>query len=823
MPEGEGDEMVTNSIAHYKILEKLGAGGMGEVYLAEDTRLGRKVALKLLPASFHYDTDRRERFLQEARAASMLRSPNLTAVYDFGESDHTMFIAMEYVEGELLSKRLEGGPLAIDQAIDIATQVCKALDEAHSLGIIHRDIKSSNIIVTTNGRAKVLDFGLAKIIPGQNPLDDDATARLGLETAPGMILGTLAFMSPEQARGLEVDARSDLFSLGVLLYEMLTGKQPFAGATTGDLLVAILDREPEPLARIAPAIPAEMHWIVSKALRKDRTLRYQTAGDFLADLRSVAQSWNTTTADVVSGFDYTNGHSGHRAVGEHIARDSGVRRRTRKQIDSIAVLPLINSTDDPDLDYLSDGITESLINALSRIPKLRVMARSTVFRYKGCDIAPQRIGHELNVRAVMLGRMQRVQDRFVIGAELVDVLDGSLLWGEQYTKKPSDILSLQDEISGDIAKQLKLKLTSSDRRRLASVHTRTPEAYELYLKGRYHFGKWTAAGFREAKACYERAVGSDPRFALAYSGLGEVFCVQSYFSSDPAQVREAILGSRACAQRALEIDDALAEAHLLLANLAHLYDWQWDAAEREFKVALDLNTNLADAHLSYGLFLMDECRFKEAAAEIEMGFKLDPLSLPANTSKGILLFYAGRYNEAVSQISKSLTLDPVFPLSELDPTYQLSHQMLGAALERTGKTDEAVTEYLRMLPEWKGKQEMSAALRAAYAKSGMNGFWRRFTDFASDLSERRVATPVFVATIYAALGEQDAAFEWIERAFTERTAALTHLKADPRLETLRADPRFAVCLQRIGLMNNSGSTDRSAVSGQVCRCEADFN
>src|SRR5262245_21739731 len=281
--------MMTNSIAHYKILEKLGEGGMGEVYLAEDTRLGRKVALKLLPASFHYDTERRERFLQEARPTSMLRSPNLTAIYDFDESDHTMFLAMEYVEGELLSSRLEGRALAIHQAIDIATQVCEALDEAHSLGIVHRDIKSSNVIITTNGRVKVLDFGLAKIIPNQNPPVYDTTLRLGLETGPGVILGTLAFMSPEQARGLGVDARSDLFSLGVLLYEMLTGKRPFAGATTGDLLASILSKEPEPLARSSPAITAEMHWIVSKALRKDRTLRYQTARDFIADLRVVAQ------------------------------------------------------------------------------------------------------------------------------------------------------------------------------------------------------------------------------------------------------------------------------------------------------------------------------------------------------------------------------------------------------------------------------------------------------------------------------------------------------------------------------------------------------
>ena len=806
--------MMDNSIAHYKILEKLGAGGMGEVYLAEDTRLGRKVALKLLPASFHYDTERRERFLQEARAASMLRSPNVTAIYDFGESNHAMFIAMEYVEGELLSKRLEGGPLDIDLAVDIAAQVCKALDEAHSLGIIHRDIKSSNVIVTTGGLVKVLDFGLAKILSAQNP-SGDATVRLGLETAPGVILGTLAFMSPEQARGLGVDGRSDLFSLGVLLYEMLTGKEPFAGATTGDLLVSILNRAPEPLARIAPTIPLEMQWIVSKALRKDRTLRYQTARDFLADLRAVAQTLNTSVASPVSGFDYANSQSGHQAVGHPIARDPRVRRRVRKQIDSIAVLPLINSTDDPDLDYLSDGITESLINALSRIPKLRVMARSTVFRYKGREVDPQRLGLDLNVRAVMVGRLQRVRDHFAIGTELVDVLDGSLLWGEKYTRKPADILSLQNEISRDILKQLKLKLTSSDRHRLARPHTRNAEAYELYLKGRHHWSKWTESGFREAIACYEKALGSDPGFALAYSGLGEVYCAQSYFSSDPAQAQAAILRSRGCAQRALEIDDTLAEAHLLLANLAHLYDWQRDAAEQEFKVALELNPNLAGAHLSYGIFLMDECRFEEAAAEIEMGLKLDPLSLPANTSKGILLYNTGRYGEAISQLRKSLSLDPVFPLSELDPTFQLSHQMLGAGLERTGKADEAVTEYLLMLPEWKGREAMSAALRAAYAQSGMDGFWQRFADFAGELSEHRVTTPMFVATIYSALGEQDAAFEWIERAFKERSPGLTHLKADPGLETLRADPRFAVWLQRLGLINNSGSPDRRPVSGCV--------
>jgi TolB-like protein len=520
----------------------------------------------------------------------------------------------------------------------------------------------------------------------------------------------------------------------------------------------------------------------------------------------------TRSLSPVGGFDYTASQCGHPSVGEPITRVFEARRRARKQIDSIAVLPLINSTDDPDLEYLSDGITESLINALSRIPKLRVMARSTVFRYKGREVDPQRVGYNLNVRAVMIGRMQRVRDHFAISAELVDVLDGSLLWGEQYARMPSDILSLQDEISGDIARQLKLKLTSGVRRRLARPHTKNAEAYELYLKGRYHWSKWTESGFREAIACYERALGSDPSFALAYTGLGEIYLVQSYFTSDPAQALAAILKSRACAQRALEIDDALAEAHLLLANLTHLHDWQWAAAEQEFKIALELNPNLAGGHGSYGLFLMDGCRFEAAAAEIEAALKLDPLSLPANTSKGILLFNTGRYAEAVSQLRKALALDPVFPLSELDPTFQLSHELLGAGLERTGKSDEAVTEYLLMLPEWRGREEMSAALRAAYAKSGMNGFWRRFADFADELSERRLATPVFVATIYAALGEPDAAFEWVERAFNERTPAMTHLKADPRFESLHADARFAVWLQRLGLVNNSASPDRP-VSG----------
>lgn len=781
--DSDGDVMNTNSLSHYKILHKLGAGGMGEVYLAEDTRLGRRVALKVLPASYQYDPERRERFLREARAASALRSPNVAAIYDIGESDNAMFIAMEYVEGELVSNKLEAGALNFHHAIDIATQVAEALDEAHSLGIIHRDIKSSNLIVTARGLVKVLDFGLAKITAAPSPNDDNRTAQLGLETAPGVILGTVAYMSPEQARGLEVDSRTDLFSLGVLLYEMLTASRPFEGGTTGDLLVSILSHEPK-LSNLPASIPAEMQWVISKALRKDKGLRYQSARDFIVDLKNLAQGVSTRVLSPGSSEANADIHIAPTIRHDSRLRDSGARRRSRKHIDSIAVLPLVNSSNDPEIDYLCDGITESLINALSRIPRLRVMARSTVFRYKGREVDAQRVGLELNVRAVMTGRLHTIRDHFSIGAELVDVSDGSQLWGDQYTRKLSEVLAVQDEISSDIGEKLKLKLSSGDKRRLAKQHTKNAEAYELYLKGRYHWSKWTADGFRDALSCFEQAIGKDPNFALAYSGLGETYGVLSYFNQDPAQAQGALLKSKAYAQRALEIDESLAEAHLLIGNLAHFHEWNWPLAEREFKIALQLNPNLATAHQGYSMFLMDQRKLDEAFAEMELAYQLDPLSLPVNTTMGFLLFNAGRYDESIAQLRKSLKLSSKSQMTEADTTFQLSCQLLGACLERVGKEDEAVNEYLRMLPESAETEELIASLRRAYAESGMQGFWRKFAALAEQLTARRVIAPLFVATIYISLGEHDAAFEWMEKAFSGRSPALSHIQADPRFEPL---------------------------------------
>jgi serine/threonine protein kinase/tetratricopeptide (TPR) repeat protein len=761
---------------------------MGDVYLAEDSRLGRKVALKVLPSSYQYDTDRRDRFLREARAASALRSSNVTAIYDIGEHENTMFIAMEYVEGELLSDKLAHGPLSVPQAVDIAIQVAEALEEAHSLSIVHRDIKSANVIVAARGVVKVLDFGLAKMLVSR-PQDPDQTAPLGKETSPGVILGTVSYMSPEQALGQDIDERSDLFSLGVLLYEMLTGKQPFAGNTTAELLVAILNHEPPPLTDFSTEMSSEVQWIISKALRKDRELRYQTARDFIVDLRNLGHGLKTVVLEPAETGYRTRGIK--RRTGERAAkRDSASRGKRRKTLDSIAVMPFENSTHDSEIDYLVDGITEGVINTLSRMPKLRVMARSTVFRYKGRDVDPQQVAAELNVRAVLTGRIRKMGDQFVIGAELVDVADGAQVWGNQYTRTMSTLVTLQDDISTEIGEKLKVKLTSGERKKLANLHPKNSGAYDLYLRGLYHWSKWTPNGFQQAIASFEEALGKDPGFALAYSGLADCFGVSSYLAMDPAEAQGLILKSKAYAKRALELDEALPEAHLTLGNIAHFHDWDWARAERELKLVLELNPNLAQGHQSYSLFLMDQCLFDDAISEAELALQLDPLSLPISTSSGYVHFCAGHYDEAIQRLKST---------AESGTELQLAHQMFGASLERIGKNEQAVAEYVKMMPDGPRGSELAESLREAFASSGMVGFWRRYAEIAPELVGQRLITPIFVTVIHASLGDNDAAFEWLERAFAVRLPLLSHIQADPRFAPLRSDARFGELLRRMGV------------------------
>ncbi|MFY9608740.1 MAG: serine/threonine-protein kinase, partial [Blastocatellia bacterium] len=476
--------MISETISHYRIIRELGAGGMGEVYLAEDTRLGRQVALKFLPASFQYDPERRSRLLAEARATSSLRSPHIAAIYDIGEHDGTMFLVMEYVEGELLSAKLKRGPLAIREVINIAAQIADALAEAHALGIVHCDVKSSNLIINERGFAKMLDFGLAKADDSNIQETDNRTKKIGEQTAKGVVVGTLSYMSPEQALGYAIDHRSDVFSLGVVIYEMLSARLPFEGNSSTEVVDKIIHSDPPSISRLNYAVPPEFERITRKCLEKEPDRRYQSMRELLTDLRNLQRD-NESGSQTAAG----------------IRRKTEVlgRTRSRKSIDSIAVLPMENLSAEPETEYLSDGLTESIINKLSQIRRLRVMARSTVFRYKGRDsLDPQEVGHELGVRAVLVGRVLHRGDSLVVKVELVDANDGSHLWGANFNKRLSDIFSIEAEISNEISETLKLKLTSAQKKGLARRYTENAEAYQLYLKGRYHWNKRTEDGIRKS-------------------------------------------------------------------------------------------------------------------------------------------------------------------------------------------------------------------------------------------------------------------------------------------------------------------------------------
>ena len=784
--------MIGQSISHYRVLEKIGEGGMGEVYLAEDARLARRVAIKFLPSSYQYDPDRRARFLKEARAASALRSPHIATVYDMGEHDGAMYIVMEYVEGEALSRRIERVPVPLVEALEIGLQIADALDEAHAVGIIHRDIKSANLMVNERGLVKVLDFGLARFTDAYEAGDEDRDTTLifGKETTPGMVIGTVSYMSPEQARGLPVDPRTDIFSLGVVIYEMVTGRRPFEGATASDLIVAILEKDPQPLSRASAQIPAQLEWIVAKALRKNRDERYQTVKDLGFDLKNLKQSleleaalMRTALLDSGSGARAASDSNDSSGLG-----DTPRRRRSRKAIDSIAVLPLANAAADPGAEYLTDGITEGIINILSRLPKLRVMARNTVFRYKGQQVDAQAVGRELGVKAVMTGRVLQIGDRLVIGAELVNVEDGAQLWGEQYNQTLSDIFEMQERISKEISENLQLKLGAKDKKRLAKRHTENTEAYELYLIGRYHWNKWTEASFHESIGFYKKALEKDPKFALAYSGLSDAYGTLWYFNYLPAA--DAIPHSKRAALEALSLDNTLAEAHVSLANSYFYYEWDWASAERWYKRAIELNPNYATAAHLFSHYLLAMGRFDEAIAQMSKACDLDPMSPIINSGLGLIYYYFGRYDEAIKQYQKTL---------EIDPDFIFGHEGLGASFEAKGLYDEAVEEYIKLIPQSGRNLEMLPALREGYRQDGLKGFWRRFLSFSTELLSSRYISPFFMAIINAEIGEKDRAMGWLERAYNDRVGFLVSVKYEPRLKSLHSDPRYEDLLRRMNL------------------------
>jgi eukaryotic-like serine/threonine-protein kinase len=767
--------VISESVSHYRIIKLIGSGGMGEVYLAEDTRLGRQVALKFLPASYQYDSDRRTRFLKEARAASVLRSPNIAAIYDIGEHDGAMFIAMEYVDGEVLSQRIDRRTLPTNDVIDIAMQTADALDEAHRAGIIHRDVKSSNLIVTERGMVKMLDFGLVKLVQENIPVDSaDPTVAIGGQTAVGVVLGTVSYMSPEQALGRDLDPRSDLFSFGIVLYEMLTGRLPFEGASPTEIVDSIIHKEPVAIARYNYDVPPELERIVRKCLEKDRDRRYQTAREVWADLHNLrrdAGSGPSTSAPPVR------------------KSQSGRRRRSRRAIDSLAILPLINEGGDPDTEYLSDGITESIINSLSQLPKLRVMARSTVFRYKGRDVDPKRVGEELGVRATFTGRVLQRSDVLIIKAELVDASDGTHLWGEQYNRPLSDIFSIEEEISKEISDKLRLKLSGAQKKQLTKRYTENTRAYQHYLKGRFYWNKRTAEGLTKGIEYFKQAIEIDPGYALAFAGLADSYNILASYSA--LAPREAFPRAKNAATRALELDDKLAEAHTSMAFVKFGYDWDWPGAEREFKQAIQLNPGYSYSHNFYAVLLAALGRFEEAFSQTKYAYELDPLSLPINTNLGWLLYLGRRYEDAILQYQKTI---------DLDDGFALAHRRLAQTYQQVQRYSDAAAEFRKA---WALSGDDDVELLTArghfYATVGDIAKVQEILKQLEEFAKSRYVPSYLIARIYLGLGERDRAFELLEKALDERYGYLAYLNVEPMFDIVKDDPRFSDLAHRVGL------------------------
>jgi serine/threonine protein kinase/tetratricopeptide (TPR) repeat protein len=766
--------MIKGTISHYRILGKLGEGGMGEVYLAQDPRLGRQVAIKLLPASYQYDPDRRARFLKEARAASALRSPNIAAIYDIGEHDGAMFIVMEYVEGDVLSRRIKQASLSIREVIRIATEVSDALDEAHTIGIVHRDIKSSNLIISQRGMVKMLDFGLAKVIDPSAPTDSsDLTAALGQQTAYGTVMGTVSYMSPEQALGQRLDHRTDVFSLGVVIYEMLTGRLPFGGASTNEIIDNIVHNEPVAIARFNYSAPPELERIVRKCMEKEPSRRYQHTQELSTDLRNLIRD--------------TDSGAGTDPVASRKTRPAR-RGRSRKTIDSLAVLPLINASGDPDTEYLSDGITESIINSLSQLPKLRVMARSTVFRYKGRDVDGRQVGDELGVRAVLTGRVLQRPQQLIIKTELVDTADGSLLWGEQYNRKLEDIFTVEDEISREISEQLRLKVSGAQKKKLTKRYTENTEAYQHYLKGRFYWNKRTEESMKRGIEYFQQAIESDPGYALAYAGLADSYNLLASYSMLASS--DAFPRAKAVARRALELDEGLAEAHTSMSFAKFGYDWDWAEAERGFKRALELNPGYPMAHQWYAVMLVALSRFEESFAHVVRAQELDPLSLPINTLVGWLHHLARDYDRAIAQYRSTI---------ELDTGFALAHRRLGQTYEQKQMYSEALSAFQRAEDLAGEDVELLSARGHLYGVLGEREKAEAALEKLSATSKLRYVPAYLIARAYAGMAEKDRVFEWLEKAYEERYGYLAYLNVEPLFDNLRSDPRFVDLVHRVGL------------------------
>ncbi|MCI0414166.1 protein kinase [bacterium] len=766
------------------------------MYLAEDDRLSRKVALKILPLEFTKDPDRLRRFQNEARAASALNHPNIIVVYDVGTEGQVPFIATEYVEGKTLRTQLSSGRTSLREALEIAIQTASALASAHEAGIVHRDIKPENIMLRPDGYMKVLDFGLAKVTQtsGSTDITDAPTI-----TETGYVMGTVKYMSPEQVRGLLVDARSDIFSLGVLVYEMVAGVTPFQGETRSDIIAAILGKDPLPLANYSSGVPGELEWIVTKMLQKDRNDRYQTARELLNDLRLFKHKLEVSSEIKRSGPGKTKKSFSTRAREISFKFVFGILaiilllvmtfyqfKKATGDIDSIAVLPLLNAGMETEMEYLTDGVTETIIRSLSQLPNLRVMAQSTVFQYKRRNADPQTVGKDLGVDAVMTGKVIQHGDDLLISIELADARNNSYIWSNQYRGKAFDLLSIQSDIATDISDRLRLGLSGKEKKLLAKHSTDNAKAYQLYLKGRYFWSKRTNEGFEKGISYFREALDNDPGYALAWVGLADSYFGLTFYQYTAP--KEAMPKAKAAIARALEIDESLAEAHISQAHLAVNFDWDWTTSEKEFKRGLQLNPNYSTGHQWYAIhYLIPMGRFDEALAELKRAQELDPLSPIMTTFISATHYFARRYEEAATQCKKALELEPNFPVARWH---------LGLIYEQMKMYEKAISEHRKAVELSGGSPRLIAALAHAYAIGGKR---EEAMQVVAQLNQRDYVSPLELAAIYVALGQKERAFELLEEAYNERSFHFTYLKVRPHFDPIRNDPRLANLIRRIGL------------------------
>ena len=747
-------------IGIYEILSPLGAGSMGIVYRARDTGLDRVVALKFLPPELNRNSEAKARFLQEARVASSIDHPNICTIYEVGEApgaesdtaaqadEAQVFIAMAHYDGETLKQRLEHGPLAVDEAVDIAIQVAQGLGKAHAAGIVHRDIKPANLIVTTDGLVKILDFGIAKLV-------DD----VGL-TQTGMTLGTVAYMSPEQAGGAEVDGRSDLWALGVVLYEMLAGRTPFVGDGPQAVIHNLLNTEPVPLRGSWSTLPASVGPLVRRALSKDPDQRHQQASALVDALQTVRDELATAATQLSD--------------------------TARRATPSIAVLPFSNMSPDPDQEYFCDGLAEELIDALARLRGLKVVARTSAFKFKGQADDIRLIGEQLDVKTLLEGSVRKAGNRLRITAQLVSVSDGYHLWSQRYDRTMDDVFAVQEEIAQTIVQKLKVKLVGEPDAPLVKVPTTNLEAYNLFLQGRHHAQRLTRQGFGRAVECFEAALALEPDYVLAHAGVGYVNGVRSILGF--VAPTEAMPKAREAAERALSLDADCGEARVSLALVRGWYDWDWLGAERDLRRAIELSPGSADAHTGYGEFLCSRGRLDESIAAAARGVELDPLSLQGNRILAVTLQCAGRFDEAADLCRKVL---------DLEPRYFAARWHLAQALLSSGRAEDAVSVLETGREDAGGEPLTEAILGACYAAVGRVEAAR---EVLAALTRRRAEgylSANCIALVQAALGEADAAMEWLEQAYRDRDGLCPFLARFKIHQGLLDDPRYLDLLRRI--------------------------